>query len=361
MIVFVYGTTAEAIKIAPVVRRLADRGVAFEQWVTLQQSETVLTALPGLGLPAPDHVLARGRGGRPLQGQLDVLVWLGQVLRWVARNGGAARRQMAGGVLVVHGDTLTSVVGALLARYLRCDCAHLEAGLRSGDWRSPFPEELDRRIVGRLAQVHYAPSDAAVAALGRRPGVVHTRGNTVLDALTSRVPAGAEHALAEASDGAYGLVLLHRFEFLNNAELVERTFATLLADAPDPFVIVVDDHARHSLQDLLGQLPRDRVRVTNKLDHDQFVKVLAEAAWVVTDSGGVQEETALLGVPTLVHRRATERADGLGDNAVLSGWQAAALRAFLAGAPGYRRPPRAPGSSPSDVVVEDLLTRYAHS
>lgn len=112
MIVFVYGTTAEAIKVAPVVRRLSGQGVVVEQWVTLQQSETVLRALPGLGLPAPDQVLARGRAGRPLQGPADVLVWLAQILRWVLREGGAARRRVAGGVLVVHGDTLTSVVAS---------------------------------------------------------------------------------------------------------------------------------------------------------------------------------------------------------------------------------------------------------
>jgi UDP-N-acetylglucosamine 2-epimerase (non-hydrolysing) len=360
VIVFFYGTTAEAIKLAPVARRLTDQGVEYEQWLTLQQADTVLHALPGLGLPAPDHVLANGRGGQPLAGPADVIRWLVQLLVWMVRHGWAARRrlrQSKPSVLVVHGDTMTSVVGALLARILGADCAHVEAGLRSGDWRHPFPEELDRRIVGRLAQVHYAPSDAAAAVLAGRPGVVHTGHNTVVDAVLDR----AVEAGRRDDDDPYGLVLLHRFEFLTSTALVERTLDALQQRSPLRLVLVADDQATHVLGPRLDALPKDRFRVIGKVSHEEFTGLLAGASFVVTDSGGVQEEAALLGVPTLVHRKATERGDGLGRNVVLSEWDVAALEDFLGRYEDFRRPPNTPTTSPSDIVVKDLMTRGYHS
>jgi UDP-N-acetylglucosamine 2-epimerase (non-hydrolysing) len=358
VIVFVYGTTAEAIKLAPIARRLADQGVEYEQWLTLQQSDTVLRALPGLGLPAPDRVLANGRAGRPLAGPADVLVWLGQIVRWILRDGWSARRRLrrrGPSVLVVHGDTMTSVVGAVLARLLGADCAHVEAGLRSGNWRHPFPEELDRRIVGRLAHVHYAPSDAAAAVLAGRRHVVHTGYNTVVDAVLDRAPS------ARPSDAdPYGLVLLHRFEFLTSPALAERTLAALQSASPHRLVLVADDQCRAVLGARLDALPQDRFTVLGKVAHSEFTDLLAGATFVVTDSGGVQEEAALLGVPTLVHRKETERQDGLGLNVVLSGWDVAALETFLADHTGLRRPANSPRTSPSDIVVKDLMTRDYH-
>lgn len=355
MIVFFYGTTAEAIKLAPIARRLTDHGVRYEQWVTLQQADTVLSALPALGLPLPEQVLANGRSGRPLAGPADVLLWLGRIVLWVLRRGWSARRRLRAhgpSVIVVHGDTMTSVVGAVLARVLGADCAHVEAGLRSGHWRHPFPEEIDRRIVGRLADVHYAPSAAAVRALEGRRDVVATGDNTVVDAVL-------DQALRTDREGTdrYGLVLLHRFEFLTAPALVEATLDALTREAPHRMVLVADDQARAVLAERLDSLPPERFTVTGKVPHATFTGLLAGASFVVTDSGGVQEEAALLGVPTLVHRKATERSDGLGANAVLSRWDVAVLTTFLHDPESCRRPARTPTTSPSDIVVKDLLNR----
>ncbi|WP_024287594.1 UDP-N-acetylglucosamine 2-epimerase [Cellulomonas sp. KRMCY2] len=353
MIVFCYGTTAEAIKLGPVMSRLTERGVAFEQWVTLQQAATVLDSLPALGIPTPDRVLAVGRSGRPLSGPLDVVVWFARIAWWAMRRRRALRAQLGrGSVIVVHGDTMTSVVGALLARFLRVDSAHVEAGLRSGNWRHPFPEELDRRIVGRLATVHYAPTEVAAGHLTGRRNVVMTHGNTVVDAVLDR-----RRDATAAPDNPYGVVLLHRFEFLSNSGLVRKTLQCIVDDSPVRLVMVVDDLARHSLQDALATLPTEKVTIVDKLPHAQFAPLIAQAAFIVTDSGGVQEEAAFLGVPTLVHRRATERDEGLGANVVLSGWDLPVLAAFLHEHAAYRREPTSLEHSPSDAVVQDLVDR----
>ncbi|MCC2310073.1 UDP-N-acetylglucosamine 2-epimerase [Cellulomonas chengniuliangii] len=353
MIVFCYGTTAEAIKLAPVMQRLVQRGVPFEQWVTLQQADTVLGALPGLGIPTPDHVIANGRSGRALSTKIDVLVWLLRIARWAVRHRAEVRRTPRGrSVIVVHGDTMTSVVGAVIARFLGFDCAHVEAGLRSGDWKHPFPEELDRRIVGRLADVHYAPTAEAARNLAGRSNVVLTHGNTVVDAVLDR---GSSYEPDEADP--YGVLLLHRFEFLGNPGLVRATLQSVSENSPVRIVMVVDDLARHGMRGVLAALPTDKIQVIDKLGHAEFAPMLGRASFIVTDSGGVQEEAALLGVPTLVHRRATERGQGLGENVMLSDWSIETLERFLADHKSYRRPPQSLQTSPSDVVVSDLLER----
>lgn len=352
MIVFIYGTTAEAIKIAPVARRLAARGIPFEQWVTRQHTEALTAVIPQLGLPEPDIRIADGRGGEPLSSTRDVLPWALGVLRWLRRNRRALRERLPSNtVIVIHGDTMTTVLGAWIARRLRLPAAHIEAGLRSGNWRHPFPEELDRRIVGELATIHYPPSDEAAAHLARKQRVVPTPGNTVLDAVLDRI----DDAAPVESD--YGVVLLHRFEFVSNGEFAAETLRTLAAESPAQLRFFVDHFAERTLEDVLDRADQDRILVSRKLPHAEFVQVLRNARFVVTDSGGIQAEVALLGVPTLIHRKATEQREGVGRNIVISGWDLDLLRNFLRDPDRHRHPISPPERSPSDVIVEDLVER----
>lgn len=351
MIVFVYGTTAEAIKFAPLARRLRARGVRYRQWVTLQQSQTVIRNLPALDLEEPDEIVADGVDGRPLAGVIDTARWMLTIASWYRRNRRRLRHELAmePSLILVHGDTMTSVVGAFIGRGLRVPVAHVEAGLRSGDWRHPFPEELDRRIVGRLADIHYAPSEVAVSALPGRD-VVLTHGNTAVDAL-------ADARRPDEKRDPFGLVLLHRFEFLNNPRIVRDTFEMLAAESPLPLTIVVDDHARPTIEPLVRAAGETRMRLLAKLPHHDFVALLAAARFVVTDSGGVQEEVSRLGTPTLVHRRATERSEGLGENVVLSMWNTDVIRGFLRDHDRWRRTPGPDQISPSDIIIDDLRER----
>jgi UDP-N-acetylglucosamine 2-epimerase (non-hydrolysing) len=350
MIVFIYGTTAEAIKLAPVIRRLRERGVSTQQWVTMQHTEALTTAMEQLGLGAPDQVIAHGAGGKPLRGSADVVRWGTSVMSWLRKNRKRIASTLpANTVIVVHGDTMTSVVGAWIAKRMGFDCAHIEAGLRSGNWRHPFPEELDRRIVGTMATVHYTPSMEATHNLRKRSNVVYTHGNTALDAVL-------DHGTRDtADDELYGLVLLHRFEFISNSQLVDDTLG-VLGSSTVPLRLIVDAYNRETLERLVAGRG-DRIQIIPKLRHDEFVAALENAAFVVTDSGGIQAETALLGVPTLIHRKTTEQGEGIGRNIVLSEWDLDRLRSFLTDYDSLRHEPNRPEHSPSDVIVADLLSR----
>lgn len=352
MIIFIYGTTAEAIKIAPVARRLEARGIPYESWLTLQHTEALRTILPELGLNEPTRLIANGRKGQPLTSSLDVLAWLGSVAGWMLKNLRSIRRSLpSNSIVVVHGDTLTTVIGTVIAKRLGVPSAHIEAGLRSGNWRHPFPEELDRRIAGRLATIHYTPSEEATENLAAKKNVVFTNGNTVIDAVLDR---GED---ATAGEEPFGLVLLHRFEFVSNQQLVEETMRTLVEESPVPLRLVVDAYSEHGMTGVLAKYVGDKLRPQAKLRHQKFVGLLKTAKFIITDSGGIQAEAALLGIPTLVHRKTTEQREGVGENILLSNWSQATLAEFLHEHESYRYPVRRPAQSPSDIIVDDLVSR----
>lgn len=354
MIIFIYGTTAEAIKIAPVARRLKALGVPYQQWVTQQHTESLRRAIPELGLTTPDRVIANGWRGRPLQSPIQMVGWVFNVLGWALRNVRSIRRTLpADSVVIVHGDTVTTVLGTFIGKRLRVPVAHVEAGLRSGDWRNPFPEELDRRIVGRFADIHYVPSVEAAENLSGKPDVVVTHGNTAMDAV--RDVAGL--ATAPTDVEPYGLVLLHRFEFISTPALVRDTLHELEQKSPLPLRIIVDSYSSSAIALVIEELGFEKFTLMTKLEHSEFVATMTAARFIVTDSGGIQQEAAALGVPTLIHRKVTEGREGFGSSAVLSGWDLSVLADFLASYESYRRVDGGVEASPSDIIVADLVAR----
>ncbi|WP_323986366.1 UDP-N-acetylglucosamine 2-epimerase [Microbacterium plantarum] len=355
MIVFIYGTTAEAIKLAPIMRRLDARSVPFQQWVTFQHTDALRKAMPQLGLREPDRVIANGWRGKPLKKPVHMLGWMASVGCWTLKNLRSLRRAPQSSVVIVHGDTMTTVLGTIIGRLAGVPVAHVEAGLRSGDWRHPFPEELDRRIVGRLAEVHYAPTAETAANLTGRRNVVVTQGNTVKDAVRDGAPVTED--ATSLSVEPYGLVLLHRFEFISNPSLVRSTLTTLHESSPVDLRVMVDTYSRDAIESVIRSLHLDRLTVMPKQEHSVFVETLRRAQLVVTDSGGVQEESAVFGIPTLIHRMATERTEGLGTSAVLSQWDPEVLRGFLVNADSLRAAADDQSASPSEIIVEDLIRR----
>lgn len=352
MIIFIYGTTAEAIKLAPISRRLASLNHPQLHWLTYQHTLGLKEIEKDLGLPGPDLIIAEGANGRPLKTRTDAIVWLWNITKWTLKNRNKVKKSLpAHSVVLVHGDTMTSVVGAILGRLLNVPVAHVEAGLRSGNWRHPFPEELDRRIVGKLAKIHYAPSEEAVSNLRKYENVIFTNGNTVNDAVLDY-----QRESSQIED-QYGLVLLHRFEFISNSELLTETIATLVEQSPLPLRFIVDAYSRGPVGGELDKFVDSGHQLRGKTNHQDFIELLVGAKFIVTDSGGIQEEAALLGVPTLIHRVATERGEGLGKNAILSMWDQSNIQNFLTNYEMYRQSQQINSVSPSDIVVSDLLDR----
>jgi UDP-N-acetylglucosamine 2-epimerase (non-hydrolysing) len=309
----VLGTRPEAIKLAPVVAELRDRpGLDPVVISTGQHRELLDQLLAPFGI-APDidlDLMVPGQGLTDLAGRAVSLL-------------GAAIEDLAIDVLVVQGDTTTAMAGALAGFYLGVPVVHLEAGLRTDDRRSPFPEEVNRRLVTQLADLHLAPTDRArdrLLAEGVDPATVVVTGNTVVDALFATVHRGAPYAgpdaaLLEAVHAGTDRVLLvtaHRRESWGAGIAHIAEAVAELVDAHPDLVAVFPLHPNPTVRTaVLPRLAgRPRVLLTEPLDYADFVRLLDRADLVLTDSGGVQEEACSLGRPALVTRTETEREEG---------------------------------------------------
>ena len=360
MIAVVFGTTGELIKLAPVLLRLERRGHPYLLLTTGQQVQQIPSFLDQFGLRQPDVWLGRGRNGRDLRVNADIPSWLTSVARSWLRARRRVRQTLRDGhgrpLVLVHGDTMTTVLGSMIGRSLRTTVAHIEGGLRSYDLRHPFPEELNRRLATTLSRIHYAPGAWAASNL-RGGDVVDTGSNTIRDSLEL---VSDEEPSLPLPNRPFGVVSLHRFELLNSRRLLTDTIEVLADAARSTPLLFVDHPVTASAVDRFGLGPRfdaSTFRRIPRLRFFDFVRVERLSRFVVTDSGGSQEECYYLDLPCLVHRVKTERREGLGENAVLSGMSSEMLRDFLHDPMRFRRTSPLPASSPSDVIVEDLERR----
>jgi len=360
LILVVFGTTGELIKLAPVLLRLDERGHPYVLATTGQQVQQIPSFLEQFGLRQPDVWLARGRHGRDLSVNSDIPGWLATVTRSWLRHRRGLRRSLREGpgrpLVLVHGDTMTTVLGSMMGRSLPTTVAHIESGLRSYDVRHPFPEELNRKAATALSRVHYAPSRWAAANV-HRGDVVDTGSNTIRDSLAL---VAEESPPIDLPEPPFGVVSLHRFELLNSRRLLTETIDLLAAAAQTTPLLFIDHSVTIPALERCGLTNRfDGIafRRIPRLRFFDFVRVERQAAFVITDSGGSQEESYYLDIPCLVHRMKTERREGLGENAVLSGMSTDVLRDFLAEPGRFRRTSPLPIASPSDVIVGDLERR----
>ena len=358
LIQVVFGTKAEAIKLAPVLAELDRRGVAYRLVETGQHGAFLPGLRAELGLRAPDVALG---GSRDADTVVRAALWgAGLAVRlWSGRRLAAEVFGGLGGVCLVHGDTPSTLLATLMARRAGLRVAHLESGLRSGSWRHPFPEELIRLAVMRLAHVLFAPDADAVSNLealvaeGRVRGrVVATSANTGAEALRG--------ALGSGGPGVTGsgpvVATMHRVENLHDDGRFEG-FLSLLGRLDQPAVFVVHPPTGAVLADRGGRAVVEDMGVTTSglVSYGEFTAMLAAAPYVVTDGGSIQEECARLGVPTLLWRDRTERPDGIGANVVLSRYDDEVVGAFLADPQAWRRPVALGDEKPSAEVVDVLV------
>ena len=313
-VLIIFGTRPEAIKLFPVVRALAARpGLTVRTCVTAQH-RGLLDQVLGIADLRPDIDLDLMEPGQSLDRlTARLLVGLGEVMDAEQPD-----------LVIVQGDTATAMAGALAAYYRRVPVAHVEAGLRSGDIHHPWPEEVNRRIVAPIAQLHFAPTETAAAALRREnvdPATIHITGNTVIDALVwtqSRIAAdpalaaGLDEIAARFAGKRLILVTTHRREnFGDGMDAIARAIRRI-AERPDVAVLFPmhpNPNVVAAMDAVLGQ--RDTIARIAPLDYPHFVRALGLCDVVLTDSGGVQEEAPALGKPVLVMRETTERPEGV--------------------------------------------------
>lgn len=313
-ILVIFGTRPEAIKLFPVIDELRRHPqIELLVCVTGQHRELLHQVLDMAGI-VPDIDLGLMQPGQSLDALTSrLLLSLGEVMD-----------QHRPARVVVQGDTATAMVGALTAYYRRIPVSHVEAGLRSGNLYHPWPEEVNRKVIGTIADQHFAPTETSASALRAEnvdPATIHVTGNTVIDALHAmRARIAADPALAAGMDGlierAAGrriiVVTTHRREnFGGGMEAIGRAIARIAAreDTYIAFPIHPNPNVRAPMNALLTGC--ENVEIIDPLDYPHFVRLLSHSHIVLTDSGGVQEEAPGFGKPVLVMRDTTERPEGV--------------------------------------------------
>ncbi|MGI6081903.1 MAG: non-hydrolyzing UDP-N-acetylglucosamine 2-epimerase [Limnochordia bacterium] len=309
-VMVIFGTRPEAIKMAPVIRALCDSPLRSKVVVTGQHRDMLDQVLKLFAI-VPDYDLAIMRHGQTLTDvTVRVLTGLEKVFQREDPD-----------VVLVHGDTATAMASALASYYRRIPVGHVEAGLRTEHPYDPFPEEMNRRIISRIAAVHFAPTETAKKNLVREnvpPSSIFVTGNTVIDALFSVIRRDyrfrdPELARIAASPDRLLLVTAHRRENLGAPMVrVFRALREILSRFEDTRIVFPmhkNPAVRALIKQELGML--ERVHLVEPPEYEEFANLMSRAFLILTDSGGIQEEAPALGKPVLVLRDTTERPEGI--------------------------------------------------
>tara|TARA_R110000824_G_scaffold48175_11_gene136282 strand:- start:444 stop:1589 length:1146 start_codon:yes stop_codon:yes gene_type:complete len=313
-VLIIFGTRPEAIKLFPVVQALSARNRLETLSCVTAQHREMLDQVLNIAHIRPDFDLDLMKANQSLD---DLTGWL---LSGIGKILDQTKPQR----VVVQGDTATAMCGALAAYYRQIPVSHVEAGLRSYNIYHPWPEEVNRKIIGTIADQHFAPTQTSADALKKEniPAErIHITGNTVIDALlisaekidnTDSLDTNLYNLYEKFHDRKIIGVTSHRRENLGDGLTNIASALRALAQRDDValiFPVHLNPKVRAIMQDALGGL--DNVAMIEPLDYPNFVSLLNHCSFMLTDSGGVQEEAPALGKPVLVMRDTTERPEGI--------------------------------------------------
>ena len=306
-VMLVFGTRPEAIKMCPLVNELKSRKeLETVVCVTGQHRQMLDMVLDTFGV-VPDYDLSIMKAGQTLFDiTTNILNKIGKVLDEVKPD-----------VVLVHGDTSTTFVTALACFYKQIAVGHVEAGLRTYNIYSPFPEEFNRQAVGIVAKYNFSPTELSKENLlkeGKDPASIYVTGNTAIDALKTTVRDDYTHPEIEwAKDSRLIMITAHRRENLGEPmHNMFRAIRRVMEEHPDVkaiYPIHMNPVVRKAADEELGNC--DRIRIIEPLEVLDFHNFLARSYMILTDSGGIQEEAPSLGKPVLVMRDTTERPEGI--------------------------------------------------
>lgn len=305
----IFGTRPEAIKMMPIIKEMEKYLNEIDSVVVITgQHRQMLDQILKQFDITPDYDLDIMKIGQTLTDiTTRILIDLEPIMELERPD-----------IVLVHGDTTTALAGSLAAYYQQIKVGHVEAGLRTGDKYSPFPEEMNRQLIDGISDLHFAPTVMSENNLIKEnvsKETIHVTGNTAIDALVYTLKEEYSHPILDRIDDTQKLILLtmHRRENLGQPMYdVFLAAKKLVRDYPDIHIIFPmhkNDQVRKSAIEVLGHL--DRVHLIEPLEVVDFQNLLAKSFLVLTDSGGIQEEAPSLGIPVLVLRDTTERPEGV--------------------------------------------------
>lgn len=306
-VMIVFGTRPEAIKMCPLVLELKKRDELEVQVCVTGQHKTMLEQVLQVFQVQPDYDLSVMKDGQTL---FDITVAILNNIKDVLNK-------ETPDVVLVHGDTTTTFATALACFYLQIPIGHVEAGLRTYDIYSPYPEEFNRQAVGIVAKYNFAPTQVAKENLlreGKSANSIYVTGNTAIDAMRITVQENYEHAELEWAKGSR-LILLTAHRRENLGEPMMNMFRAIrrIVEEFEDIKVVYPIHMNPAVREIAEKYLEDneRIHIIEPLEVVDFHNFIAASYFILTDSGGIQEEAPSLGKPVLVMRNTTERPEGI--------------------------------------------------
>lgn len=356
----VIGTKAQLIKMAPIMLELQNQKIDYNFIFTGQHRETMDQLRENFSLKAPDITLHHGRD---ITGIFQMLIWLIKICTTVLFN----KKKIFGetqktDILLTHGDTFSTVLGALMGKLAGIKVAHIESGLRSFNIFHPFPEELNRLITFRLSDYYFCPGEWAVKNLQKYKGTkINTKLNTLYDSLQLAVTTPKKDSL-QIPKGKYVLCSIHRFEnifkkdqFTKIIEILEEISQT------HKLLFILHPPTKQQLNklSLMKRLENNKnIELRPRYDYFDFTKLLNQSEFIITDGGSNQEEAFYLGKPCLLMRKATERQEGLGETTVISNYDSTIITKFVENYNQYKTKSTESSTSPTKIIIDTLIKNH---
>ena len=358
---FFIGTEAELIKVFPVIIECMKQGMVCHLIASGQNDLTKSRIIKELQLNG--KFIELSKESQIKKSAAGLLKWFIGTYRIAEKKikehfEGA---ELKGAPMVVHGDTVSTFMGARIGKKLGCVVCHVEAGLRSHHLFNPFPEEIDRLLTSRIARVHFAPGDEPVKNLKRVKGkVINTRQNTLLDSLRFSENIPVKSNISDILEEDYFVFVMHRQENLANKKFVCDVVTEIMKETEHhKCVIILHEITKNALEKfgLMDKLAADPNMILQpRVDYFDFMKLLGHSLFVITDGGSNQEELFYMNKPCLIMRKTTERREGLGINARLFNGEVSDIGRFVqeAGHGGMSLHGSETKGNPSCVIAEEL-------
>ena len=359
MIYCIIGTRAQLIKMAPIIASIEEKGWPLSVIHTGQHMISMDDLREDFSLQTPWVYLIKKTEAKTV---LSSLKWLIHILyltvfraKKIIQNAHHKKD-----IVLVHGDTFSTVIGALMGKLSGASVGHVESGLRSFNFLNPFPEELNRLITFSLSNKAYCPGNWAVNNLKKYKHLelVNTQQNTLIDSLNIAI----KQIKKEGSPlKEYGVVSIHRFENIYNQKRLQFIINSVHEAAQTtPIIFVMHPVTKKRLTKtrLLSSLQSNKnIILKNRCGYIEFTALLARSTFVITDGGSNQEELTYLKIPTLLMRKATERPEGLEENVVLSEYSSVITKSFLSEVQhnsGFVLPNTYCQKSPTKIIMHSL-------
>jgi len=357
MIHFVIGTRAQLFKLAPVMLECENRGLQWRWIYAAQHADTIDQALSFFGLPRADSKIIEWNSEAKTFGKMwywlvRVFLKLPQSKRFL--NGQTGKSH----IVLTHGDTFSTILGALMGKLTGTHVMHVESGLRSHNWRNPFPEEINRIITFRLSSYFACPGEWALNNVKDFKGVkINTFENTQKDVVEYGLK-NLHKASLELPNKKYVVLSTHRYENVFNKQRLE-TILDIAEDVAQKYQLVIPLHPVTKVQliklDYLERLASNQnIILLPRLEYENYLKLISNSEFVMTDGGGNQEELYHLGIPTLILRNETERNEGLGVTSVLSKLDRGIVNEFVENYTNYIAKPTQIEVSPTSIIVDAI-------